>query len=227
MDVNFRVVIEKLGNAYSMIKGQNVKTPAAVKVRDEVRDELDAILIHMQHLKNIFCDTAPTSLKAIAQQLEELKTATKELTATTKEATTTKSYSQVTAATPVPPKAQKQMQTRQQRAKIIQERAKYEVSFTAASAPESTRSSLTTMTPKAITERLQLTIDTNIHHEDKPTVFGISKSKTDPDKIRLRCKTEEQAKQLRQINWETAFEGLSVRKPKYGIVIHAVIQHSH
>src|SRR5271170_3501562 len=32
----------------------------------------------------------------------------------------------------------------------------------------------------------------------------------------------EQAKQLRQINWETAFEGLTVRKPKYGIVIHAV-----
>jgi hypothetical protein len=122
----------------------------------------------------------------------------------------------------VPPKAQKQMHTRQQRAKILQERAKYEVSFTAASSPESTRSSLTTMTSKASTECLQRTIDTNIHHEDKPAVFGISKSKTAPDKIRLQCKTEEQAKQLRQINWETAFEGLSVRKPKYGIVIHAV-----
>ena len=32
---------------------------------------------------------------------------------------------------------------------------------------------------------------------------------------------EEQAKQLRQINWETAFEGLSARKPKYGIVMNA------
>ena len=111
---------------------------------------------------------------------------------------------------------------RKERVKIRRERAKYEVALTAATAPEATRESLTTMTPKDITERFQRAIDTNIHHDDKPTVFGISKSKTDPDKVRIRRKTEEQAKLLRQINWETAFEGLSVRKPKYGIVIHTV-----
>jgi hypothetical protein len=51
----------------------------------------------------------------------------------TKESTTAKSYAQVTAATPVTTKAQKQTQIRQQRAKVLQERAKYEVSLTAAS----------------------------------------------------------------------------------------------
>ena len=222
-EVTFSQVIQKAHEAYLKLHKQSVKTPAAVKIRDEVGNDLCDIVDLLKALRNTFSDTAPTSLKAIVQQLKELNASTKELTATTKEATTAKSYAQVTAATPVPsPKAQKQMQTRQQRTKILQERAKYEVSLTAAAAPESTRNSLTTMTPKDITERLQRTIDTNIHHEDKPTVFGISKSKTAPDKIRLRCKTEEQAKQLRQINWETAFEGLSVRKPKYGIVIHAV-----
>jgi hypothetical protein len=39
---------------------------------------------------------------------------------------------------PVPPKAQKQMQTRQQRAKILQERAKYEVRFTSCAIEEIT-----------------------------------------------------------------------------------------
>jgi hypothetical protein len=38
----------------------------------------------------------------------------------------------------------------------------------------------------------------------------------------LQCKTPEEAKLLRTMDWNTAFEGLAVHKPKYGIVVHGV-----
>ena len=200
-EVTFSNVIKRLDDAGTKLRAQSIKTPAAMKIRDEVSHELAKICDLVIILRDTFADTAPTNLKVIAQKLKELNAATKEINASTKElhastkeSTTTKSYA--AAVTAVPPKAQKQMQIREERAKIRREREKYEVSLTAATAPEATRKSLTTMTPKDITERFQRAIDTNIHHEDKPRVFGISKSKTDPDKVRIRCKTEEQAKLL-------------------------------
>jgi|SRR5579859_3281283 len=41
--------------------------------------------------------------------------------------------------------------------------------------------------------------------------------------IRVQCKSPEDAKLLRQeVNWNIAFEELTVHKPKYGIVVHGV-----
>jgi hypothetical protein len=39
--------------------------------------------------------------------------------------------------------------------------------------------------------------------------------------IRVQCTTEEQARQLRAIDWRAAFEGIKIHKPNYGIVINA------
>jgi hypothetical protein len=40
--------------------------------------------------------------------------------------------------------------------------------------------------------------------------------------VRLQCKSPEDAKILRTLNWNGAFEGLVIHKPKYGIVVHGV-----
>jgi hypothetical protein len=74
---------------------------------------------------------------------------------------------------------------------------------------------------KDIMERIQTTINTNVHHDEKPLVFGVSKP-TKQGTVRVRCETEEQAKLLRGINWESGLEGLQAWQPKFGIIIHAV-----
>jgi hypothetical protein len=41
--------------------------------------------------------------------------------------------------------------------------------------------------------------------------------------ICFRCDTEEEAQHLHQIDWTKAYTGLTVRKPKFGIVIHDIL----
>src|SRR5271167_239277 len=114
----------------------------------------------------------------------------------------------------------KKEETRKEREKLRKERAKNEVILTATAAPQETKKSLSSMPPKDITEHLQQAIDAAIPRDDKPKLYGISRMAH--DHIRFRCDTEQHAELLKTINWETAFEGLSIHKPKYGIVIHGV-----
>ena len=212
-NATFSGLIELLHNTSMKIHGQNIKTPAAVKVKTEVYCDLIEAVECAKELRNALSDNAPTSFNAITEQL-------KELNASLKESTKVKTYAQATAPTPTTTHVAKTQKVREQRALLRQERAKYEVTLTTASAPDKTRKSLSTMSHKDITERFQSTINANVQQEEKPKLFGVSKATE--DHIRIRYKTEQEAKLLRQLNWETAFEGLSVRKPKYGIVIHTV-----
>jgi hypothetical protein len=213
-DATFSKAIKMLDDAYAKLHTQNVKTPAAVKIKTEVCKEISEVTEVILALRNIFADNATTSLTAITEQLKELQTSLKE-------STKVKTYAEATVPTSTSvnasPKAQK---VREQRALLRQERAKYEVALTTATAPDKTRKDLSTMAHKDITERFQAAVNAGIQHDDKPKLFGVSKATK--DHLRIRCKTEQEAELLRQINWGTAFEGLSVRKPKYGIVIHAV-----
>jgi hypothetical protein len=63
-EVTFSQVIKKADDAYMKLHKQSVKTPAAVKIRDEVSLELCDIVELLKALRNTFSDTAPTSLKA-------------------------------------------------------------------------------------------------------------------------------------------------------------------
>src|SRR5947207_2320560 len=151
-----------------------------VKVKNEVCDDLCGIVDLVIILRNTFSDTAATNLNTIAQQLKEIKSSIQE-------STTAKSYAQAAAVT-LPPKEQKQMQIREQREKIHQERVKYEVTLTAATATDETRKSLITMSHKDITERFQRAIDINILHDEKLKLYGISKAIN--DHICIQCKLE-------------------------------------
>jgi len=64
---------------------------------------------------------------------------------------------------------------------------------------EQTKKKLTNMPYKDITERIQATIDTNVHRDEKPTLLGVTKTAKDSN-VRIRCETEEEAKMLREIN---------------------------
>ena len=73
------------------------------------------------------------------------------------------------------------------------------------------------MAPKEVTARCQQAIDKASIHDIK--LQGINKL---INGIRVRCETEEQAKQLHIIDWNEAFEGAKIHRPNYAIVIRGI-----
>src|SRR5205814_10341096 len=73
--------------------------------------------------------------------------------------------------------------------------------------------------PKEITARCQQAID-QAGLVSKPKVLGINPLRN--EQIRLQFKTVEELRELQDVNWNEAYEGLKANKPKYGVVIHGV-----
>ena len=197
---------------------QNIKTPAAVQVKTEVISELEDIIEVIRDLRNIYCHEAIAGLKAITEEIKEIKASVEEVKKATNEKSSS-TYAAITASTFKPTLDLKALKVREQKTADRKERAKFEV--TLAATTEETKKTLSMMSYKDITERIQATVKTNVHHDKRPSVFGVSKP-TKQGTIRVRCETEEQAAMLRDINWESGLQGLRARQPKYGIVIHAV-----
>lgn len=219
--VTFSKAIKMVTQMLGKLAGQNVKTPAAVKIRNEVLEEMGEVIKAIQMLRETFGNHSAASLKVSLNEVkEEIKAEIKALSDSMKETMKEKTYAQaISAPGPKPGLDLKALKVREQKTATRQERAKYEVTLTATT--KETKDKLIAMSYKDITERIQTTIDTNIHHDDRPSVFGISKP-TKQGTVRVRCETEDQAKILRDINWECGLEGLQARQPKFGIVIHAV-----
>jgi hypothetical protein len=135
----------------------------------------------------------------IEEQLTELKN-------TIKETATVKTYAQAATPTTVSAeiKAKQQLELRQRKEQWRMEKAKYQVTL---STSQEVKEKLAKLSHKEITEKCQLTIE---------------QAKKLPNHLCLQCKTEEQAKLLQQVDWSKAFNGLTLQKPKYGIVIHGV-----
>ena len=205
----FTSLMDVLQGAVNKLRSQNIKTPAAVQIKTEVCKEINNAICIVETLRDAFGDNATTGLSAIKEEIKRLFD---------QKAKT--SYAQViTAPTSKPALDPKALKVREQKTATRQERAKYEVTLTATT--KETKEKLIAMSYKDITERIQTTINTNVHHDEKPSVLGVSKP-TKQGTVRVRCETEEQAKMLRDINWESGLAGLQARQPKFGIVIHAV-----
>jgi hypothetical protein len=77
-----------------------------------------------------------------------------------------------------------------------------------------------TSTPyKDITERLQKTVD-KATLPDKPQLQGANK--LGRDRVHVQVKTSEGVKAIKDANidWNQAYTGMKLYKPKYGIVVH-------
>jgi hypothetical protein len=106
---------------------------------------------------------------------------------------------------------------RQRRDDLRHERAKYEVTLTTKQTTNEIKELINTMPPKEITERCQQAVE-------KASISGIKLQGINKlaEGIRVRCTTEEQAEQLRTIDWSEAFEGIKTHEPNYGIVINGM-----
>src|SRR5579859_1514066 len=158
-----------------------------------------------QDIKDI---KAALNLTNLENEIKEIKVAIHE---------TPKTWANLVASKPnIEAVAKARVKHKQLQEKLKKERQPYEVTLT--TTDEKTKKTLTTMQATEITKRCQQIVDNAI--DEKPKINGINKI---ANGIRLQCKSPEDAKLLQKmVDWNTAFTGLGVHKPKYGIVIHGV-----
>ena len=70
-----------------------------------------------------------------------------------------------------------------------------------------------------ITTKLQQTVESQVK-DNHPIIRGIQKLKSKD--IRIHCKTEQEAEELRNLKWDKHYKGLTVCQPKYGLVVPGV-----
>jgi len=197
-------VINMLSKAHNKLNGQIVKATAASKIKTEVCNEVSEAINLLRGMRNMLCDEATTTFIAMRDEMKELKTSMKEVKEATKAKTT---YAQ--AATVATTKC----------SLASRERARCDVTLIATT--DNTKKNLATSTYRVITKKIQTAIDDNVQHDDKPLLLGVRKPTKDGT-IRIRCRTEEEANTLREMDWDTAIGGLQARKPRYGIVVHKI-----
>ena len=158
-------------------------------------------------------------LQCIEHDILEIKTEMKNVpTAAAKtwaEVTATKANSTT--------KANEHAQKRQLREDLRQERAKYEITLMAEGSEE-TEKKLERMHPVEITKKCQQAIETTKEfssESERPKLNGITKLAK--NRIRLQCQSPKQKQLLCNMDWNLAFDGLRVYKPRYAIVVHGVL----
>jgi hypothetical protein len=230
----FGGTIGRLESALNTLKKQNVKTPAAVQIRDEVSTVISETIEAIKELGYTFADNATETLKTLTEQIKELnalrlpaieqeiretKVVTKGLPSAENWAPITSKPSENTEATSLKIKARTKQ--REIKDELRKKREPCQVILTTPN--EETKATLSTMHAEKISQRCQNIIDKFATSDDgttaKPKLKGIARI---TNGIRLDCHSPEEAQRLRQIDWNNAFKELAVHKPKHSIVIHGV-----
>jgi len=211
-----------LQTAIGMIKRSKDKLVAqkpSTLLRDEVVPELDDVISFMEALQAM-----EDNMATVKRELKEVKETIME---TARAAKTTPNTWATVAAMPRTPtqrdcyrEQELDEENQQKQAQRRQERAKVQVTLTAEGASRATQANLTSKTYKEITERFQKIADKTATAGPPLKIGGFQVLKSND--IRFTCDSAEEANRLRKIDWSKAFEGLEVRQPKFGIVIHGV-----
>jgi hypothetical protein len=212
--------------AISMIKRSRNKLSTqnkSVGLRDEVLGELDEVINFMEAVHAI-----EDNMTNVKRELKEVKETVIEAAKAAKETAKTAPHTWAAAAAkPRAPdhheqhhKQELDEQSQQKQAQRRQERAKCQVTLTAEGAPRTTQTHIASKAYAEITEMLQKAADETTTPGPSLTIGGFQILKSND--IRFSCDTEEEANRLREIDWSKAMEGLEVRQPKFGIVIHAI-----
>jgi hypothetical protein len=228
----------RLQEATDQLRKQNT-TGAPKVIKDNVLRELGTILQWMQDFAQSLekARTVSHRFQCIEREILEVKTETKNLSTTLqqlnqqsrkdlKETKATikpaKSWTEIAKAQSSPEQVHVKQNTdapkRQEQEKLRQACAKLAIVLTTTSASKEIRNQIASMHEKEITKRCQQAI-TESTLNTKPKLQGVSKL---TNGIRIHCNSEEEVKQFKNIDWNHAFEGITVHKPKYGIVIHRV-----
>ena len=156
-----------------------------------------------------------TIAENIAEHFSHLEQTLKETIVSTAK----KTYAQATA-TPEPNHV-REIQQRNLERKVQQhhKQNKLDVVLTMKGMDADTKEKLAQHPHMEITTKLQQTVESQVK-DNHPIIRGIEKLKSQD--IRIHCNTVNEAEQLRKLNWDKAYNGLTVRRPKYGIHVPGV-----
>jgi hypothetical protein len=209
------VALKYLHESYQKVggkikKGEDPKTIVVdmpLSTLEEIGKKVSDAKHHLSHHS--------THSEDIGERLSRLETTIKESLAST-----TKTWAQVVAATPEPDQVREiQQRNLQRKLERRYERTKLEVTLTTQEANLDTKEQLAKHTHSEITAKLQEVVQSQVKNNG-PTIQGIQKLKSHD--IRIHCNTAEEAEHLRKLKWNEAYAGLTVRQPKYGIMVNGV-----
>jgi len=234
----FRTIQADIQKAYNELSKQNT-SGAPKTIRDNVILTLGNTLEQVEFFAELF-DKARTILhhpQCIERYVREIKTETKNLSielqhsnklgtdlkenkATIKSANSWAEIAKVQTSPEQAHDVKHNMNTSKHREqeKLRQACATLAVILTTRGTSKEIRNQSASMHEKEITKRCQQAI-TESTLNTKPKLHGVSKLENG---IHIHCNSEEEVKQLKNIDWNHAFEGVTVHKPKYSIVIHRV-----
>ena len=229
------------------VLNKSIKVTKTQDVPEELRDSNSPYPGHIEELKTVYDiltkiaqrntqkDKALKHLEGVIRRLQEEEREPKpkdrevlERLAAIKshlsELKTTKTYAQVAATLPPVPATVKPAlapEKKQQLEQAKKERSQYEITITANKAPKETKEAITMTNYKDITARCQDAIN-KANIEGSPTLKGINR--LSKDTLHLQFKSIKDTKTVRgtEVNWEEAYPGLAIHKPKYGVFIHGV-----
>lgn len=158
-------------------------------------------------------------LASIDKRLATIEAETQSTHATLKNA---KTWAQVASSPPLPQlKVNISPEKKQFLENARKQRGQYEVTLTTTAANTETKEEIKTNAIKDIKTRLQKPID-EADITGKPILRAINK--IGENTLRLQFQTTEEATAVRKtdINWNTAYPGVQIHKPQYGIVVHRI-----
>jgi hypothetical protein len=98
---------------------------------------------------------------------------------------------------------------------------KFTITITAATAPDTTKDQLKSIHAKDMIEKCRSTIAERFKLEEHtPKIHGINKLSN--NEYRLHCESKEDPQLLSKMDWNLVFNGVRIKKRKYGLVIHRV-----
>ena len=213
-----KIALEHLKTSYQkpaekLTKGEapeNIIVETPLGTFEEIGNKVTEALHHLSK--------HATQTEDIGEHFSRLERSLKETILTTARRT----YAQATAtATATVPNHVREIQQRNLERKVQQRREqnKLEVTLTIQGADPHTKEQLIQQPHNEITAKLQEMVESQVK-ENTPTIQGIQKLKSQD--IRIHCNTAQEAEQLRKLKWDKAYNGLTVRQPKYGTVVPGV-----
>ena len=208
-----------------------------IKQRSNEREELVAKLAKViqrmkkereeeAKCKNSQLDQLTGMFQTIMEGVKEVNVAVKEVNVAVKEVNitvnSTKTYAQA-AATPPTPICHHATPTNRNKSNTDnkkKQREKLAITITATAAPDTTKNQLKTMHAKDLIHKCQSAIAERFKEGRIPKIHGINKLSN--DEYRFHCESEEDPQLLSKMDWSQLFNGVRVKKRKYGLVIHGV-----
>ena len=186
--------------------------------RGEALEQVDELLVKMrkyaatQEAVTLLADIETRIQTKVEQHFQALHTAI-----------AAKTWAQIAATPPpAPTKPKVSEEKRRELEQVRKQRSQYEITLTAVASPTEVKEAIKSCNPKDVTEMFQQAI-TSASLPGDPRLNGVNR--LGANAIRLQFKTREGAKTVREstaVEWNKAYPGVMIHKPKYGVVVHGV-----